>query len=73
MTRFNKVTRQELWFNHAHLFHPSDLPVGTQDALRRMYGDAVELYPKHCTFSDGSPIPVKYLAAVRRAQQESSV
>jgi len=28
-TRQHPDTKEELWFNHAHLFHPSDLPEST--------------------------------------------
>lgn len=62
----------EVWFNHAHLFHPSDLPERTQRALPVMYGSQAD-YPKNAFLADGSEISHEDLAEVRRVLQECTV
>lgn len=62
--RPHPVTGTEAWCNHAHLFHPSDLPVPVRTSLSRMYPNP-HSYPKHATFGDGSEIPETDLATVR--------
>jgi hypothetical protein len=71
-TRTHPVTGREVWFNHSHLFHTSDLPERTQAALSSIYPSS-DYYPKNCLFADGSEIPLEYLDSVRKAQVESTV
>jgi hypothetical protein len=62
----------EVWFNHAHLFHPSDLPLKTQIALKSICS-SVDDYPKYCCFSSGEEIPLEFLNEIRRAQRECTL
>ena len=71
-TRTHPVTGREVWFNHSHLFHTSDLPPKTQAALDRIY-PSKEHFPKNCMFADGSEIPKEYLDSVRKAQADSTM
>jgi hypothetical protein len=44
-----------LWFNQAHLFHPSQLPAATRKALVAALGE--DGLPRTAVFGDGEPIP----------------
>jgi hypothetical protein len=44
-----------LWFNQAHLFHPSQLPAATRRALIAALGE--DGLPRTAVFGDGEPIP----------------
>jgi len=59
------TTGQRIWFNQAHLFHPSSLEKRTRDALREMYSD--EDLPRNATYGDGSPIEESALQEIRAA------
>lgn len=62
------LTGDEVWFNHAALFHPSSLDADVRDAL----GDGVE--PSNETaFGDGTPIDGAALDAIRAAYRAESV
>jgi hypothetical protein len=70
--KMHPATGEWVWSNHAHLFHPSDLPKDTEEALRGVY-QTDEEWPKNCTFADGSPIPVEALEQVRGVLREQEV
>merc|ERR1712087_58056 len=70
--RNHPVSDVEVWFNHSHLFHPTDLPVSTQKALNRVHS-TYEKYPKYCLFDDGTEIPSQYLNEIRKVQKECSM
>ena len=57
------VTDRQAWFNHAHLFHPSDLPKDSYDALCQILKP--EDMPKYVTYADGKEIPVEHLRHIR--------
>lgn len=61
-------TRDRLFFNQAHLFHPSCLGPAAVTALTKLYG--AERLPRNVFFGDGSEIPVESLCLVRSALQE---
>lgn len=44
-----------LWFNQAHLFHPSQLPAATRKTLVSMFGEGG--LPRAAIFGDGGSIP----------------
>ncbi|KAI3379043.1 hypothetical protein SNEBB_008568 [Seison nebaliae] len=78
--RYGKVVRRhpdngnlEIWCNHAHLFHVSDLPEKQKNYLRRMFGNNCELLPKHCTFGNGEEINENYLDTIRKHQELSEL
>lgn len=70
-TRSHPVTGQEVWFNHAHLFHPSDLPPATRAAMGQIMTE--DMFPKHCRFADGEEISGADLEAVRRVLREQEI
>ena len=73
--RVHPVTQQEVWSNHAHLFHPSDLPTPTLEALQRTYGNDTSSLPKNCTFADPehTPLASDQLAHIRHTLWTESV
>ena len=64
-------TRQEIWFNQAHLFHPSALDQRTQEGLRLTFEE--EDFPRNALYGDGSPISESHLAAIRKAFNQEQV
>lgn len=58
-------TGEECWFNQAHLFHVSNLPPGTREALCELF-PAGEM-PRAASYGDGSPIPDEEMDQVRAA------
>jgi len=57
-------TGARVWFNQAHLFHPSSLGAAAEAALRGSLGERI---PRDVLFGDGSPIDAESLGAVRAA------
>jgi ribulose-5-phosphate 4-epimerase/fuculose-1-phosphate aldolase/alpha-ketoglutarate-dependent taurine dioxygenase len=65
------VTKKQLWFNQAHLFHVSSLDKDITDFLIDRYGEA--FVPRNSYFGDGSPITPDILEAIRDAYNKSTV
>ena len=70
-TRTHPTLPTEVWFNHSHLFHPSDLPYDTKEALELITTE--DNFPKNCTFKDGSEIPLAYLEHIRHVLKENEL
>jgi hypothetical protein len=60
-----------VWFNQAHLFHPSALDAKTRAAMREMLRE--EQFPRNVTFGDGTPIAEADLANIREAFAHETV
>lgn len=60
-----------VWFNQAHLFHPSGLDKKTRDVLLRMFQE--EDFPRNATYGDGSPIEDAEMENVRAAFRQETV
>jgi hypothetical protein len=58
-------TGEDVWFNQAHLFHVSSLPVTMRQTLVRELGK--DSLPRHAFYGDGSEIDDGDLNVVRRA------
>ncbi|CAF0910437.1 unnamed protein product, partial [Didymodactylos carnosus] len=66
------LTGDWLWCNHAHLFHPSDLPLETRRTLEARL-KPMDM-PKNCFFADNKEaIPVEYLTHVRQVLQTHQI
>lgn len=65
------VTGEQVWFNQAHLFHPSALDEETRDALLAIFG--AEGLPRNACFGDGAQIPDADLDHVRAAYEAETV
>jgi alpha-ketoglutarate-dependent taurine dioxygenase len=64
------VTGDRVWFNHAHMFHQSNLPPEVRESLLEEF-TADEL-PRNAFYGDGSPIDDALLAEIRRVYEEAA-
>lgn len=64
------VTGQTVWFNHAALFHPSNMPSDLREALTRARG--AEGLPRTALFGDGTPIPDEVVETIRETYWRQS-
>jgi alpha-ketoglutarate-dependent taurine dioxygenase len=64
------ATGELVWFNQAHLFHPSALGPELHAWLVKRYGE--ERLPRNAQYGDGSPIPVEVLDIIRATYQSLS-
>ncbi|MGH9239400.1 MAG: TauD/TfdA family dioxygenase [Vicinamibacterales bacterium] len=62
---------ETVWFNQAHLFHPSSLNPRTRAAMLETYRESD--FPRHVTFGDGSPLDEGELAGIREAYARAAV
>lgn len=60
-----------VWFNHAHLFHVSNLKPEIRSALSQEFRD--DELPRNAFFGDGSAIPDATLEQIRRAYSDNAV
>jgi alpha-ketoglutarate-dependent taurine dioxygenase len=64
-------TGEVVWFNQAHLFHPSALDDEVREAMLDLFGE--EGLPRYASYGDGAPIADEDLAAIRDAYQAEMV
>jgi alpha-ketoglutarate-dependent taurine dioxygenase len=64
-------TRETVWFNHAHLFHLSNLPLELSAALVREFG--TDGLPRNAYYGDGEPIPHDIAEFVRDLYRTSAI
>ncbi|MCW0464052.1 MULTISPECIES: TauD/TfdA family dioxygenase [Xanthomonas] len=64
-------TGDTVWFNHAHLFHSSNMPADVRDFLVEEFG--AEGMPRNAYYGDGSPIEDSVVAAIRELYEEHSM
>jgi hypothetical protein len=60
-----------VWFNQAHLFHPTALDDEVREVMLGLFG--LEGLPRYACYGDGSPIADEDLAAIRDAYQAGMV
>jgi alpha-ketoglutarate-dependent taurine dioxygenase len=60
-----------VWFNQAHAFHASTLDPSVRQALEAEM--AVEDFPRHAFYGDGSPIEDSVIAEICEAYKQASV
>ncbi|MCG5451796.1 MULTISPECIES: TauD/TfdA family dioxygenase [Micromonospora] len=65
------VSGRTVWMNQAHLFHVSNLPEATREALLELLAE--EDLPRNAYLGDGSPITDADLAAIRAAFDAESL
>lgn len=65
------VTGEEVWFNQAHLFHPTGLAADIKRVLDQTYGPRD--LPRNAFFGDGGDIPEDMLAAIVEAYRSVEV
>lgn len=66
----NPRTGDTVWFNQAHLFHPSSLSPATREAMEELL-DVNDL-PRNATYGDGSSLEESALANIRHAFEQES-
>ena len=64
-------TGETVWFNHAHMFHESNLEPAVREALLEEF--APDELPRNAFFGDGSPIPDGVLDHIRSTYEETAV
>ena len=70
-TAVHPVTGEEVWFNQAHLFHPTGLRGDIQHVLDQTYGPRD--LPRNAFFGDGGNIPGEMLAHIVETYQSAQV
>src|SRR4030095_11237438 len=70
---FAKHPRKDVvvWFNQAHLFHPSALDPQTRELMSEMLKE--EDFPRNVTYGDGSPISEADLRQIREAFAKETI
>jgi alpha-ketoglutarate-dependent taurine dioxygenase len=64
-------TGEEVWFNHAHMFHLSNLTREVRESLLSMFAE--DELPRNAFYGDGSPIESSILEEIRGIYDEASV
>lgn len=64
-------TGEQLWFNQAHLFHPSGLEPSVREALEEIFEP--EGLPRTAMYGNGEPIEDEVLQEIRAAYNEHQV
>jgi len=64
-------TGETVWFNHAHMFHISNVERSVREALLAHYKE--DEFPRNAFYGDGSPIESSLLAEIRRVYTEAAV
>lgn len=70
-TVFHPRTGVELWFNHAHMFHVSNLDPAARQALLAEF--APDELPRNAFYGDGSTIPGEVLEEIRGVYRDAAV
>lgn len=65
-------TGEDIWFNQAPQFHPSDYPPEIHQSLLASYNDGEDL-PQNVCFGDDTPIPVEMLDTVRETMKGKAI
>ena len=64
-------TQETLWFNHAHMFHISNVEAATREALLAQYEE--DELPRNAFFGDGTPIESSILEEIREVYGQTAV
>ncbi|MEM7352069.1 MAG: TauD/TfdA family dioxygenase, partial [Acidobacteriota bacterium] len=64
-------TGETVWFNHAHMFHASNLPPAVREALLAEFAE--DELPRNAFYGDGSPIEDSILAEIRDLYERQAV
>jgi alpha-ketoglutarate-dependent taurine dioxygenase len=66
-------TGEQVWFNQADQFHPSNNPKSVWESMRVIYRGADDALPQNACFGDGTLIGVSMLDRIRAVAREQSV
>ncbi len=64
-------TGQTVWFNHAHMFHSSNMPAAVREALLAEFSE--DELPRNAFYGDGSPIEGSILGEIRELYEKEAV
>ena len=64
-------TGETVWFNHAHMFHISNVGSAVREALLAQFAE--DELPRNAFYGDGSPIEASALAGIRDAYDRTAV
>lgn len=64
-------TSETVWFNHAHLFHPSALPAEVVEVMVEEYGP--DGLPRNVLYGDGEPIEDEVIALIRGIYDDARI
>lgn len=64
-------TGESLWFNHAHMFHHSNLQPEVREVLLSQFRE--DELPRNAFYGDGTPIESSVLEEIRQTYHDSSV
>jgi alpha-ketoglutarate-dependent taurine dioxygenase len=64
-------TGATVWFNHAHMFHVSNLSVAVRESLLAEFAE--EFLPRNAYYGDGSQIESSILEEIRETYRQSAV
>lgn len=65
------MTGEMVWFNHAHLFHMSNIPEDVREFLVEEYGE--DGLPRNVFYGDGSKIPTSVIRMINEIYENNSV
>ena len=69
-TAVHPVTGDTVWFNHAHLFHSSNMPPDVREFLLEEFG--AEGMPRNAYYGDGTPIEDSIVETIRGLYEANS-
>lgn len=65
------ATGEQVWFNHAHIFHSSNLPADVSAALLSELGS--EGMPRNAFYGDGTPIDDEVAEMIRQLYRKATI
>lgn len=71
VTVTHPVTGESIWFNHAHMFHHSNLQPEVRDVLLAQFRE--DELPRNAFYGDGSPIESSVLEEIRETYRNAAV
>ncbi len=72
-TAVHPKTNDEVWFNQANQFHPSNLPDDICKMLKIMHMENPHRFPHYSCFNDGSEISEKHLKQITRKSFDHAI
>jgi alpha-ketoglutarate-dependent taurine dioxygenase len=69
----HRTTGEQVWFNQAPQFHPSDYPPEVYESLRVLFKGKEDELPQNVRFDDDTPIDTSVLSHVRETMQKNAV
>lgn len=70
-TTIHPVTKEEVWFNQAHLFHISSLPKSDRQAILNELG--YENLTRNAFYGDGTEIEEESLDSIKKAYEKAQI